>query len=332
MRLAGDEIMETFKHILHKNQFNEIQTELIAYIFTNNSIDGIYSHGLNRFARFIYDVKNKYVIPNKIPKLKHHFNGLEQWDGCIGPGPSNAWSSTERAIQLAKEFGIGCVALSNSNHWMRGGTYGRLAAENDYIFMAWTNTIANMPAWNATDPKLGNNPIVFAAPNGKKPIVLDMAMSQYSFGKIKNYYRDGQKLPYDGGFDENGEFTSDPKEILDSNRPLPIGLWKGAGMSLLLDILSTILSGGLSTANITKLGHEHSCSQVFIAINTNALSNSASIQNAVENIISEYKKSVPQDGKTVLFPGERCMKTRTENIKKGVPVNECIWEEILKLK
>src|SRR5205823_5938788 len=112
--------------------------------------------------------------------------------------------------------------------------------------------IANMPAWGATDNRLGNNPLVLAAPFKEEAIVLDIAMTQYAFGNLELSKLSGKELSVNGGYDRLGKLTTDPAEIIESKRPLPIGYWKGAGLALLLDILATILSGGLSTFEISQ--------------------------------------------------------------------------------
>ena len=80
------------------------------------------------------------------------------------PGTFKCYHAADRAMQLATVNGIGCVALANTNHWHRGGTYGWRAAKKGFAFICWTKTIDNMPAWGAKDARLGNNPLVFALP------------------------------------------------------------------------------------------------------------------------------------------------------------------------
>lgn len=235
-------------------------------------------------------------------------------------------------MELAQTSGIGCLALANTNHWMRGGTYGWQAAKAGFVFIGWTNTIGNMPAWGAVDNKLGNNPLVIAVPFGDDAIVLDMAMSQYSYGQMEKMQIEGSKLDFPGGYNLSNQLSCDPDEILAAKRPLPIGYWKGAGLSLLLDILSAILSGGLSTSQISKKQDEISVSQVFIAIDIQKLSNFPAIQSTIAEIISDYKNSVPTNENTsIRYPGEQILKTRETNLREGIPVNTTIWNEILTL-
>ncbi|MEO5979961.1 MAG: 3-dehydro-L-gulonate 2-dehydrogenase [Chryseolinea sp.] len=320
-----------FNSVLLKHDFSEAKAKTCAQIFASNSLDGVYSHGVNRFPRFIHYVKDGLVVPNAEAIISGKAGSIEQWDGQRGPGPLNALLSTERALELADYQGIGCVALANTNHWMRGGAYGWHAARKGFVFIGWSNTMANMPTWGAVNSKLGNNPLVIAVPYKDHAIVLDMAISQYSYGAIESYKIKGQNLPVPGGYDTMGHITSDPSEISKSQRILPIGYWKGAGLSLLLDILGTILSGGNSVADISKQKGETGLSQVFIAIALKKLQNYASIAGSLEHIIHDYHQSESDNGAPILYPGERVMATRKENQHKGIPVARKVWEEIEKL-
>src|SRR5205823_1096144 len=145
---------------------------------------------------------------------------------------------------------LGCVALKNTNHWMRGGSYGWQAAEAGVIGICWTNTMPNLPPWGASDQRLGNNPLVIAVPRPPGHVVLDMAMSQFSYGALASYRLRGEQLPVAGGFDIDGQLTRDPAAIEHSGRPLPIGFWKGSGLALMLDMLAALLSGGRATHQV----------------------------------------------------------------------------------
>ena len=332
IRVNRAEMETVFQKILVHHSFDAAKAELCAQIFTENSLDGVYTHGVNRFPRFVKMVEDNSVLPGKEPTKVSGFGGMEQWDGNLGPGPSNAISCTERAMQLADENGIGCVALANTNHWMRGGTYGWKAAKRGYAFICWTNTIANMPAWGAKDNHLGNNPIIMAIPKDDEAIVLDMAVSQFSFGAMEKFTMENRSLPVPGGYNEAGQMTTNPAEILQTQRSLPIGYWKGSGLSLLLDLLATVLSGGKSTCQISANKVESALSQVFIAIKLSSLSNSLAINSIINGIIADYHSSMP-DGSfnKIFYPGERVLLTRKDNTENGIPVNRQVWDTIIKL-
>jgi 3-dehydro-L-gulonate 2-dehydrogenase len=328
VEIAIERMKQVFSWVLLKHRFEESRASAIADIFTANSVDGVYSHGVNRFASFIKLVEKGFVIPNNYPVRVHGLHALEQWDGRLGPGVLNAVKATDRTIELAKASGLGLVALANTNHWMRGGYYGWRAAKEGFVFIGWTNTIANMPAWGAIDARLGNNPLVIAVPFNDQAIVLDMAASQFSYGALEMAAMKGTELPVFGGFNKKGELTRAPSEVLDSMRTLPIGYWKGAGLSLLLDILSTVLSAGLSTHEITARKVEYGISQVFIAVDLQQLTNYKSIESCINGIIADYKTSIAEDAREIVFPGERVLKDRQRNLSNGIPVVKKVWQEI----
>jgi 3-dehydro-L-gulonate 2-dehydrogenase len=331
LRISMGDMEETFTAILLKNGFTGEKAKQCAAIFTNNSVDGVYTHGVYRFPRFIEYIRKGVVHPGAEPTLVHRAGALEQWNGNLGPGPLNAIHATNTAMNISKQQGIGCVALANTNHWMRGGSYGWQAAKAGFVFIGWTNTTAIMPAWGALNGKLGNNPLVMGLPYKNDAIVLDMAMTQFSYGAMELAVLKNEKLSVYGGYDSKGALSVDPAAILQSRRPIPVGYWKGAGLALLLDILAAVLSGGLSVHEIAKKETESSLSQVFIAIDLKRLGNHSSISSLIENIIGDYHQSAPEEKKRISFPGERVLQTRKDNMYNGIPVLEKFWNEILSL-
>ena len=329
-RVPYSEMHQELVRVLRKIGFTEERADLSARLFAEASRDGVYSHGLNRFPRFIEYIRKGYVKIDQEAIPVKQLGTLEQWDGQLGPGNLNAWACMTRAIELAKKHGIGLVALRNTNHWMRGGAFGWQAAEAGMIGLCWTNTIPNMPAWGAKNPVFGNNPLIIGFPKADGHIVLDTAMTQFSFGKIESYRRQGKLLPVAGGFDSAGEITRDPAEIEKSGRALPFGFWKGSGLSLMLDLLASSLSEGLGTTQIGKqCDDEYGLSQVFIAIDGQGLGNQAHYEQMLNDTLTAIREAVPAaPGEKAYYPGERTLATRVENERLGIPVDEAYWAEI----
>lgn len=320
-------LKETFLSVLLKHGFAPESAETVARIFTETTFDGVFSHGINRFPRFIGDVKSGTVKPEAVPELVGGLQALEQWDGHQGPGIENAIHCTERSMELARDYGIGCVGLRNTNHWMRGGTYGWRAAEKGFLFMGWTNTLPNMPPWGGDKASLGNNPFVLAIPHQDEHIVLDMAMSQFSYGKLEWHKKCGTDLPEYGGYDHNNQLTKDPSEILETEKILPIGLWKGSALSLVLDLAAAILSGGNSTREIGKLPEETELSQVFIAVDINR--HLGKVQ--LDSIVRETLDFISTQNEMAQYPGQRSLRNRKNHQENGVEIPEEIWMEIEQL-
>jgi len=329
MHVPFHKLQAEFKRVLLSLDFREEKAETIATTFAENSRDGVYTHGLNRFPTFVDFVKEGLVKKDAEPVKENAFGTLEQWNGNLGPGILNARVCVDRAITLAKEHGIGCVAIRNTNHWMRAGAYGWQAAEAGMIGICFTNTIANLPPWGGLDPRLGNNPLVIAVPRREGHVVLDMAISQYSVGKLNLYKSNHQKLPLPGGYDKAGNLSYDAGEILESQRLLPVGFWKGSGLSLVLDLLATVLSSGNSTAKITQSTTESSVSQVFICLKVD---NNEHTAHLIEEIIGYAKSSRHvKDGQPIFYPGENTLLTRKKSMAEGVWVDERIWEKVLRM-
>jgi len=331
MRIKYDDMLNEFKRILIGKGMYEEGAYVTAKLFTENSIDGVYSHGVNRFSRVISYIRKGYIDVNaKAQKIGG--NGcFERWDGNLGMGNLNAKICMDRAIELAKVYGVGVVAIRNTNHWMRGGAYGWQAADAGCVGICWTNTMPNMPAWGAKDGKIGNNPFIMAIPrsNGEH-VVFDGAMSQFSYGKIEECKLRGTQLAVPGGYDSGGNITTDPVEIEKTSRVLPIGFWKGSGLSIALDLVATVLSGGNSTTDIGRLTQdEYGCSQVMIAIDPSKFNTPEITDAMINNVLDDIKASEPAiEGVKIFYPGERVILTRTENLEKGIPVIDSIWEEI----
>ncbi|HSD82556.1 MAG TPA: Ldh family oxidoreductase, partial [Anaerolineae bacterium] len=158
IRIPAEDMKQTFRRALIKVGCAPERADQLADVFTQNSLDGVASHGWNRFPIFMGHIAQGYIHLAAEPERVTALGAWEQWDGKLGPGPLNAMAATRRAMELAREHGIGCVGLRNTNHWMRGGTYGQLAAQAGFVLLCWTNAVATMPPYGSRDIKLGNNP------------------------------------------------------------------------------------------------------------------------------------------------------------------------------
>lgn len=332
LRIPFDQMYGVFRSVLLREGFSAERAELCARLFAEASRDGVYSHGLNRFPLFIDYVRKGYVRMDAEPELIEQMGVMERWDGHSGVGNLNAYFSMGRAVELAKRHGMGCVALRRTNHWMRAGSYGWQAAEAGCIGICWTNTIPNMPPWGSSQNKLGNNPLVIAVPGPDGPIVLDIAMSQFSYGKLGIHAASGEPLPVDGGFDREGRPSRDAAAVIETRRAMPIGFWKGSGLSFVLDLVATLLSGGNSAMDTGKLGTERDLSQVFLAFDYERLPDQSTLRDKVKEMIADLHQAAPDEqGGKARYPGEETLRVRARNMRDGIPVDPAIWQRVLEL-
>jgi 3-dehydro-L-gulonate 2-dehydrogenase len=329
LRITAKEMKDTLFTLFKKHQFSEAKAALLAEVHTENTLHGVNSHGINRVPQFIGQIQDNIIKVDAEAEKAATFGSIEQWDGQLGSGVLNAITCTDRAVELAKEHGMGLVALRNTNHWMRGGYYGWQSANQGCIAMLFTNTQPNMPAWGGQEARIGNNPFIVAIPRADGHVVLDMALSQFSFGKINEYRLKGEQLPYAGGWDDNNKLSCDPETILKKERGLPIGYWKGSALSMVLDMLATLLSAGNSTYRIGQQEQETSISQVYLCIHPDRMTNQ-NLQVSLLNEIIDYTHQVTpmEAGGRTYYPGERSAAAREQNIKNGMLVDEEIWKRV----
>ena len=332
IKIPYDTVKETLKKALIQAGLSKEKAEICATIHTQSSADGVESHGLNRVPRFVDYVLKGLVDPEGEPELIGAKGAVENCDGHLGVGITNAIFCADRAMELAKEHGIGCVALKNTSHWMRGGTYAWRMAEAGFMGISWINTESCMPMWGSDEPGVGNNPFCIAIPREDGPIVLDMAMSQYAYGKLGVYRLAGKKLPYPGGFDQDGNLTDDPGAIEDSKRILPTGYWKGSSMAIALDLAAALMANGKSGLNMDEEGNGScvGCCQIFLAFDPYLFGTKDEIQTMLNKRVNAADASHPEkEGGSVTCPGERTIKTRRRSMEDGINVEELIWNQIV---
>ena len=333
-RIPFDLMKSTIKQAFLNAGMPEAKADICAQIHTESSRDGVYSHGLNRVERFVDYIGKGWVDVHAEPSLENSLGNIEIYNGNLGPGILNALFAMNRATEIAAKHGLGMVSLNNTTHWMRGGAYGWQAAGKGFAAICWTNTESCMPVWGGKSEAIGNNPFIMAVPRKEGHVVLDMAMSQYSYGKLQVTRLKDQKLPYPGGFDQEGNLTDNPGEIEQTRRILPMGYWKGSGFAVMLDLFSALLSGGLTTAKIDKagLGSCGSCCQVFIAIDPLRFNSGEFVEQAIADTIAQIKSSEMAEGvNEIYYPGVQSLKTRAENMKSGIPVDDGVWAKVMEL-
>ena len=311
---------------------NAQDAKRFAEIFAGNSLDGVYSHGMNRYPRYLSDMESG-LCDAKVTQAERvsGLGGLEVWDAHFGVGPLIAQQMAERAIELARTHGIACVALRNNSHWLRAGRYGLMMADAGMMGLCMTNTCMNLVAYGAKEPSTGNNPITIAIPRRAGSLVMDMAVSQYAFGKLEIMAQEGGMLDTPCGYDTDGNLTNDPQKIVESGLMTPMALWKGSALSIMIDLMVSMLSLGRTSLAIgTPADGEKGMSQMFVCMNPAAVIDMDKAEAQMEKTIAFLNSLEPKDGvHGVHAPGENLEKTRARNRECGIPVTEDTWQKIV---
>ena len=311
---------------------NAQDAKRFAEIFAGNSLDGVYSHGMNRYPRYLSDMASG-LCDAKVTQAERvsGLGGLEVWDAHFGVGPLIAQQMAERAIELAGTHGIACVALRNNSHWLRAGRYGLMMADAGMMGLCMTNTCMNLVAYGAKEPSTGNNPITIAIPRRAGSLVMDMAVSQYAFGKLEIMAQEGGMLDTPCGYDTDGNLTNDPQKIVESGLMTPMALWKGSALSIMIDLMVSMLSLGRTSLEIgTPADGEKGMSQMFVCMNPAAVIDMDKAEAQMEKTIAFLNGLEPKDGvHGVHAPGENLERTRARNRERGIPVTEDTWQKIV---
>lgn len=311
---------------------NAQDAKRFAEIFAGNSLDGVYSHGMNRYPRYLSDMESG-LCDAKVTQAERvsGLGGLEVWDAHFGVGPLIAQQMAERAIELARTHGIACVALRNNSHWLRAGRYGLMMADAGMMGLCMTNTCMNLVAYGAKEPSTGNNPITIAIPRRAGSLVMDMAVSQYAFGKLEIMAQEGGMLDTPCGYDTDGNLTNDPQKIVESGLMTPMALWKGSALSIMIDLMVSMLSLGRTSLAIgTPADGEKGMSQMFVCMNPAAVIDMDKAEAQMEKTIAFLNSLEPKDGvHGVHAPGENLERTRARNRECGIPVTEDTWQKIV---
>ena len=323
-RIPFEQLRETVRLALERLGVVGERAELSSRLIAETDLDGISTHGIARFQRFAEMVRLGSIDAAATPEVVANLGAIERWHGRLGPGNLNAHAAMARAMELAKLHGIGGVALGGTTHWLRGGSYGWQAADAGFAAICWSNTLPNLPPWGATTPAVGNNPLVIAVPREGGNIVIDMAMSQFSYGTLAAYSGRGEALPVPGGYDAEGRMTTDAAAIEATQRALPVGFWKGSGLAFALDVLGALLSGGKATHQfLPDPLQEVGQSQVFVAVSPEAFATHDALADEAVAFLHAAQPEVP--GRLARYPGERVVEVRAENLRLGVPVNASAW-------
>lgn len=307
---------------------------------------GFDSHGVNRLKPIYLDrIKDGILNPVTNYEIVREGPTTAVIDGHNGMGHVISYNAMKMAIEKAKKFGMGMVAVRNSTHYGFAGYYPLMAVKEDMIGITGTNARPSIAPTFGVENMLGTNPLTFGMPTDEAfPFLLDCATSITQRGKVELYAREGKDLPKGLVIDENGETKTNSKEVLDdliagraAFTPLggvgeDTGGYKGYGYATVVEILSAALQQGSYMKMLLgfkdgkkipyPLGH------FFIAIDINAFTDPKDFKKITGDILRELRASKKMPGQTRIYTaGEKEHDVWTFRKDKGVPFNEALLKE-----
>ncbi|MFX1411808.1 MAG: Ldh family oxidoreductase [Promethearchaeota archaeon] len=324
----------------------EEDADIIADVIISADLRGISSHGVQRLKMYCDRIKKGIYNPKTEIKVIKDNAATAVIDGGCGMGHVIGYKAMKLAIEKAKKYGLGAVAVRNSTHFGIAGYYSMMAIKEGMIGFTTTNTRPSVPPTFGVEPMLGTNPLTFGAPTDENfPFLIDCATSIIQRGKVEVYDRIHKPLPNGVIITKNGHSEVDPSEVLHnlvdrSAALLPLGGkgeatsgHKGYGYATFAEILSSALQDGIylkDTAGVIENGQEKlKVGHFFLAINVNNFIPLERFQEVSGNIMRELRNSKKAPGaKRIYTAGEKEYYKEKVTKKIGIPVNRSVQEDL----
>jgi LDH2 family malate/lactate/ureidoglycolate dehydrogenase len=306
---------------------------LTADLMVRTDLRGVDSHGIGMLPRYVEWTRAGFVHPWAEPQVARDDLATALVDGQKGLGHPASVMAMELAITKAATYGVGVVAVRNSNHFGACANYSMMALERGMIGLAVTNSpfVAMVPTF-ARKPMMGTNPLSLAAPAARHtPFVLDMATTTVAVGKLTIASRWGKPIPEGWGLDAQGRPTSSAKEVLASRLLSPLGgsrelgSHKGYGLGVMVDILSGVLSGGVYGDRLDRSGarerKESNTGHCFAAIDVKRFRPLEGFTAAMDDMLQALNDTPRADGQERVYTaGEPEAETERQRRVHGIPV------------
>jgi LDH2 family malate/lactate/ureidoglycolate dehydrogenase len=298
--------------------------QTIAELMAEADMQGSDGHGVIRLAPYAKRILAGGLNLQPHIKVVQERTAMALVDGDNGMGHLVMKQATELAIQKAKSSGIAWVGSRLSNHAGPASLYARMALKHDMIGLYFAVGNANhLPPWGGLDMLLSTNPIAAAIPSlNEAPIVLDMATTVAAYGKVKAKAQRGEMMPEGWMIDRQGKPLLDPTKS-DEGFLLPIGGYKGYGLSLIVGILAGTLNGAAMGSQVIDFNKDFSTTtntgQAIAVIDPAAFGDIVEFKQNVDRLVRELREAKRMPGvDRIWLPGEQSHLRRIDNQKHGV--------------
>lgn len=319
------------KSVLLRTGVRSDVAERVTEGLVQTSVRGVDSHGIRLLPHYLEGVKKGRINPNPDYKFKKTSASTGLLDADHTFGHAAGIEAAKKAIELAKSAGTGHVAVCNSTHFGAAAYYALEIAKHDMIGMSFTNTDALIKTYAGKRPFFGNNPICFAAPcHGEEPFCLDMATSIVTFNKIRQWRQSGKRTPEGVGADKYGNDTTDPEKI---TTLLPIGAYKGYGLSAMVEILCSLLTGMpygpyIPKMFIAPMDQRRFLGHFISAIRIDCFQDKTVFKKRLSGLMKEVRNEPRmRRDMPIQLAGDPEKKKSSERLKNGIPISPKEYRE-----
>ena len=323
--ITAEELNQFLYKVLIKENVDEFSARSVSDGLIHASLRGVDSHGIRLFPHYLRAVQGGRINRNPRFKFNQSSASTATLDADNAFGHAAGMKAVEKVVKLTEKSGMGSVSVKNSSHFGAASFFGLEIARHNLIGFSFTHSDPLIPPTHAKKPYLGNNPICFTAPcDGEEPLCLDMATSMITFNKVLRLREDGQSAPPNSGFDENGDETTDPNQIVSL---APVGGHKGYGLSLMVDVLCALLSGmpfGPHVGHMYNdpMDHPRRLGQYFMAIKIDAFQDIGVFKKRMKQLALELRAQNPKESSNpVMVAGDPEKIEAGKRQKNGIPIS-----------
>jgi L-2-hydroxycarboxylate dehydrogenase (NAD+) len=310
---------------------------IVGRLMAQADLQGSDGHGVIRLAPYSRRILNGGINLNPNIKIVQERAAMALVDGDNGMGHLVMAQATEIAIAKARNCGIAWVGSRYSNHAGPASLYARMALEHDMIGMYFAVGNANhLPPWGGLDMLLSTNPISVAVPTlNEPPVVLDMATTVAAYGKVKAKAQRGEMMPEGWMIDRQGQPLLDPKRA-EEGFLLPIGGYKGYGLSLIVGLLAGTLNGAAMGKAVIDFNRDEktvtNTGQAIAIIDPAAFGDVTAFKVRVDSLIGELRAAerMPRVDR-IWLPGEQSEQKRQQYLAEGIPLAPALMTQLEQL-
>ena len=296
----------------------------VATLMVEADMQGSDGHGIIRLAPYAKRILAGGINLKPNIKVVQERTAMALVDGDNGMGHLVMKKATELAIHKARSAGIAWVGSRLSNHAGPASLYARMALQHDMIGLYFAVGNANhLPPWGGLDMLLSTNPIAAAIPTlNEAPVVLDMATTVAAYGKVKAKAQRGEMMPEGWMIDRQGKPLLDPTKS-EEGFLLPIGGYKGYGLSLIVGILAGTLNGAAMGRQVIDFNKDFSTTtntgQAIAIIDPSAFGDITEFKQNVDTLVRELRGAERMPGvDRIWLPGEQSHEKRLSNEAHGI--------------
>ena len=333
--IRHDLLKDLVQQIFSAHDLPAEDAETAAAALVRANLRGVDSHGVARVP--MYCERLRRGVANARPKLGsvRVAPAVVHVDGDDGLGLVVGKYAMAEAIALARQSGIGLAGVKRSGHYGMAALYVLQAVAAGCVGMAFTNASPAIPVWGGRRPFLGTSPFAAGAPSGGgPPFVLDMACSVVARGKLKFAAQRGEPISPGLALDKDGRPTTDGKKAFEGVM-LPFGGVKGAGLSLLMEVLSGVLTGATFGGQVRnpfrELDAPQNTGHFFIALKADLFMPLERFEQRMQELAGRIRSQPLAEGfDEILMPGEPEERTEKRRLDEGIPLTADVVESLQK--